>query len=105
MIKKAKKTDIKSMSICPKNKKIKQAKDNEKLGDCVLRIASEMTPLKQGGSMSNMEIIARQIVNGSLKGDHKMLSLFCDLMKTQQLTIEQYNFEIPQFIYNIKIDD
>ena len=100
-----KKKNSKSTVIPLKNKAVPSAKEDEKLCDCVSRIAAETLVTKQGEKISNMEIIARQIVNGSRKGDYKMLSLFCDLMKTQQLTIEQYNFEIPQFIYNIKIDD
>ena len=74
---------------------------NEKFCDCVERIANEIRQTSKG-DMTGLEVISRNIVNGSIKGDYRMLQLFVDIMKTQQLQVEQYNFELPKFVYNIK---
>ena len=74
---------------------------NEKFCDCVERIANEIRHTA-AGDVSALEVIARKIVAGSTKGDYRMLQLFVDIMKTQQLQVEQYNFELPKFVYNIK---
>ncbi|MBO5810408.1 MAG: hypothetical protein J6R32_06230 [Bacteroidales bacterium] len=84
-----------------KSKKKSLAK-NEKFCECVERIANEINHTKKG-DITTLEIISRRIVNGSANGDPKMLQLFVEIMKAQQLKVEQYNFELPQFVYNIKV--
>ena len=84
-----------------KSKKKSLAK-NEKFCECVERIANEIRTTNKG-DMTALEIISRKIVDGSTKGDQRMIQLFVEIMKTQQMKVEQYNFELPQFIYNIKV--
>ena len=86
-----------------KSKKKTLAK-NEKLCECVERIANEINHTKKG-DITTLEIISRRIVAGSANGDHRMLALFVEIMKAQQMKVEQYNFELPQFVYNIKVKE
>ena len=77
---------------------------NENFCDCIERIANEIQHTKKG-DITTLEIISRRIVNGSANGDPKMLQLFVEIMKAQQMKVEQYNFELPQFVYNIKVKE
>lgn len=86
-----------------KSKKKSLAK-NEKFSECVERIANEINHTKKG-DITTLEKISRRIVEGSANGDYKMLQLFVEIMKAQQLKVEQYNFELPQFVYNIKVKE
>ena len=84
-----------------KSKKKSLAK-NEKFCEWVERIANDIRNTSKG-DMTGLEVISRNIVNGSIKGDYRMLQLFVEIMKAQQMKVEQYNFDLPQFVYNIKV--
>lgn len=82
----------------------KEVVKNEKLTDCVARISSEKTVGNTGEEVTNLEVIARKIVDGSKEGNIKMLSFFVDIMNAQAMKVEQYNFDLPQFIYKLNVD-
>ena len=82
----------------------KEVVNNEKLTDCIERISSEKTVGNTGEEVTNLEVIARKIVDGSKEGNIKLLQMYVDIMNTQAMKIEQYNFDIPQFIYNLNVD-
>ena len=82
----------------------KEVVKNEKLTDCVARISAEKTVGNTGEEVTNLEVIARKIVDGSKEGNIKLLQLFVAIMNSQAMKVEQYNFDLPQFIYNINVD-